>query len=777
MNKTIPHIDLNTNLFYTLRIHGLYFILLILFISSCTGLGKLSEGQKIVAKNTIRIEDKENLENYKKTKNDLKNDLTPKPHGKFLWMRPALSIYNSVKEPQNEKGFKYWLKYKLGRPPALFNEEICRKLNLTFENRLYHQGHFNAHSTYKIQEKKKTVQIEYIVQSKVSYKIDTIIFPEPTDQITGAIHRARSETLIKKGTPYNLETLKDERNRIDIALENQGYYYFDTDYLIFHADSSQGKNRVKLKLLLKDNNPKESKEVFKINKVYVAEDFRLKNYHPDTSSYGNYTILSAKNYMRTEVLLNSIFLQKDSIYSRMDHNNTLRQLMGTGAYKYVNARYFESADKKNSLDALLTLTPSQKMSISSELNVINKSNNFAGPGVKLSFKSRNFLRGAELFSVNLKGRFEKQITGEKQGDTAYEISVDASLDVPRIIPFKTKKISKPYAPFTNISIGAGIYARVSLYKFNTFNTGLEYTWRKNRYLTHKVKPIDISLTDLLDATHEFKEYLLLNPSIRTSFEEQFIIGASYNFIYNHLSEPKKAQYYFSFGADPSGNLVGLFHNITSSEKVSPENPATVFGAPVSQYFRIRIDARYYIKTGKEALIATRIHGGIGIPYGNSTVMPYVKQFYSGGTNSIRAFRARSLGPGSYHPPDSLSNILIDQTGEIKIEANAEYRFPIIGYLKGAIFTDVGNIWLSHEDSLRPGGKFDVDTFYKEIAVGLGVGLRIDVDLVVLRFDWAFPVRKPWLPEGERWVFNEIDLFNSRWRRDNLLWNISIGYPF
>lgn len=777
MDKLYNYIDTIAIHFHSCRTQSLYIILLIFLISSCTGLGKLSDGQKIVTNNTIRIDDKENLENHRKVINELKNELTPKPNGKFLWMRPRLVIYNSVDKLQKEKGFKHWLKHKLGQSPALYDEEVCPKLKLTIENRLYHQGSFNAHAYYNIQEKKKTVQIEYIVQSKAGYAIDTIIFPEPKDHITTAIHQSQSESLITRGATYSLEMLKEERKRIDIALENQGFYYFDPDYLLFKADSSQESNRVKLKLVLKEDNPSESAEVYTLNNIYIAEDFRLKNYHPDTSSFETYTILSAKNYMKTNVLINSVFLQKDSIYSKNDHNNTLRQLMGTGAYRYVNVNYAESPDKTNALDALMTLTPSQKMSVSSELNATSKSNDFAGPGMKLSFKSRNFLRGAELFSINLRGRFEKQINGEKESDTAYELSVDASLDLPRIIPFKTKKISRPFSPFTSISIGTGIYARLSYYKFHTFNTGLEYTWRKNKYLTHKFMPINISLTDLLEATDEFKAYLLLNPSIRTSFEEQFIIGAAYTFIYNHLTDPKERQYYFSFSADPSGNLVGLLNTITSKESTSPDNPATVFGIPVSQYFRFRIDTRYYFKTGKEALIATRIHGGVGLPFGNSTVMPYVKQFYSGGTNSIRAFRARTLGPGTYYPPDSLENVLIDQTGEIKIEANVEYRFPIVRYLKGALFTDFGNIWLAHEDSLRPGGKFDVDTFYKELAVGVGFGLRIDVDIVVLRFDWAFPVRKPWLPEGERWVFNEIDLFDKQWRKDNLLWNISIGYPF
>lgn len=754
----------------------MYIICFAQFISGCTGLRKLPDGQKIVAKNTISFEDRKQLESFGKVKEDLRNEISPKPNGKFLWMRPGLSIYNSIKESQKERGFKHWLKYKLGQAPALFDEDICNKLSLTFENRLYHRGYFNAQSEYQINEKKKTVQISYFIKSNKVFKIDTLIFPEPVDLISREINKSGTESLIEKGMSYDLELLKAERNRIDLELKNLGYYYFSPDHLIFEADTTKDQ-LVKLRLLLKNDNPKESERPYHMDKIYVAEDFQLNNYNPDTTSFENYTVISVENYMKSNVLLSHVFLQKDSLYSKKDHNNTLKQLMGIGAYKYVNTLYSQSPDHNNKLDALLTLIPSQKMAISTEFNVVNKSNNFAGPGVKFSFKNRNFLRGAEIFSVNLNGRFERQVNSGEADDTAYEISVDANLAVPRIIPFKSIKKSMPYVPFTQISIGSGIYARVSMYKFNTFNSGLEYTWRKSQFLTHMFKPIDISFTELLSATDEFKDYLLLNPSIRKSFEEQFIIGSSYNIIFNHLSNSERPQYYLSLGADPSGNLIGLLHSLISDNKNSPDEPVNIFGAPISQYFRFRLDARYYLRTGKESKIATRLHGGLGLPIGNSTVMPYVKQFYSGGTNSIRAFTARSIGPGAYEPPESSNNLLIDQTGEIKLEANAEYRFPLAGYLKGALFADFGNIWLVNEDSLRPGGKFDVDTFYKEIAVGLGFGLRVDVDLIVLRFDWAFPVRKPWLAEGERWLFKEINLFDSSWRRKNLLLNISIGYPF
>ncbi|NJN25482.1 MAG: BamA/TamA family outer membrane protein [Cyclobacteriaceae bacterium] len=481
--------------------------------------------------------------------------------------------------------------------------------------------------------------------------------------------------------------------------------------------------------------------------------------------------------MRPKILLNAVLPEQNDIYSRAKHNNSIKQLMSLGSYKYVNIGY-ELIDQQDSvLHAVFLLTPSLRMSVSSEINATSKSNNFAGPGLKLSYKSRNLFGGAELFSIGFNGSFEKQVKGEGRGDTAYELSIDASLGVPRLVPFKLRKTNTPYLPSTTINIGAGTFARVSLYRFTTLNTGLEYSKRQRIFINHILRPIDISMTKLSMTTPEFEDYLDQNPSIKKSFDEQFIIGFSYNYIINHLTDKDKPQYYINLGFDPSGNLAGLTKRLITGQRNSPDNQIDIFGAPVAQYYRIRGDFRYYFRTGSESLLATRIYGGVGVPYGSSTVMPYIKQFYAGGTNSLRAFRARSLGPGTYSSPDSLRNILVDQTGEIKLEANLEYRFPMVKYLKGSFFADCGNIWLVNADSLRPGGKFDVNRFYKDVAIGIGAGLRIDVEVVVLRLDWAFPIRKPWLPEGDRWTIDKINLVDRKWRKDNLIWNISIGYPF
>ncbi len=745
------------------------------FLQSCTGLGKISEGEYLLTENKLVFKNKHNIADFKQVRQQLENKQSPDPNGKFLWMRLGPSIYNTFKEPKRQKGFVHWLKNQVGAPPTLLDTVICEKLKGTYENLLFHQGNFNAKVEYLITRKKKTASVDYVIDAGKIYIIDTLEMPETSDSLTITIRNSLSNSLISRGTPYSLELMKSERQRIETELRNMGYYYFSKENLLFLVDSANENNQVRLQLMLKSDTPSVARERYSLDKISIAEDFRLSDYHADTIQNGGYTIYSATNYMKPRIYLNSVLFKSGDYYSREKHNNSIKQLMSFQTYRYANIRFKDIGNNK--LNAIYEMTPSKKMSVSAELNAVSKSNSFAGTGLLISYKSRNFFRGAEMFSLNLSGRFEKQVNvSDGGGDTAYEVSVDSKLDIPHLLPFKLRQVNSPYLPKSNLNLGLGRYARISLYKFNTFATGLEYVWQKNEFFTHMLKPIEISITDLTQTTPEFEEFLKFNPSIQQSFEEQFIFGASYNFVINKLGRPTAGKYYFSAGLDPSGNLVALVNKIGGSNP-SSEDPAKILGKPVSQFFRARTDFRYYIDIGRQSQLVSRLYLAAGIPYGNSTVVPYVKQFYAGGTNSMRAFRARSLGPGTYIPPDSLVNVLVDQTGEIKLETNFEYRFPIVKYLKGAVFTDIGNIWLVNADTLRPGGEFKFNEFYKQVGVGLGVGLRVDLTMVVIRFDVAFPVRKPWLPEGERWVFDKMDILDRKWRRDNLLLNISIGYPF
>jgi outer membrane protein insertion porin family len=299
--------------FYRIIMQLLCFISLTAMISGCTGLGKIAKDQYLMTEYKIDLKKKENIKQFKKVHRALSEEITKDPNGKFLWMRPRLAIYNTFKEPKKQKGLKYWFKYKLGEPPVLLDELYCDKLNVTFENRLYHQGYFNARSSFLITKKLKTADVLFDIEAGKPYIIDTLIWPEPTDSLAVAINSTSSNTLIMQGDIYNLNTLKDERRRIDDKLKNMGFYYFNQEFILFQSDTSAGEHIVKLKLTIKKDAPQEGRRVFAIDRIYVAEDYRLENYQPDTIQTGDYTVISASGYMKPKYYLNSILYNQDSL--------------------------------------------------------------------------------------------------------------------------------------------------------------------------------------------------------------------------------------------------------------------------------------------------------------------------------------------------------------------------------------------------------------------------------------------------------------------------------
>jgi outer membrane protein assembly factor BamA len=290
-------------------------------------------------------------------------------------------------------------------------------------------------------------------------------------------------------------------------------------------------------------------------------------------------------------------------------------------------------------------------------------------------------------------------------------------------------------------------------------------------MEHQLNPIAITYVQPSNITQEYIDSAINNPTLLLAVQKQFILGSTYNFTYNQLvgKQPRNA-IYFNGNLDLSGNIAGLL----SGADAKDGNTKYVFGLDFAQYVRVETDFRYYHKEGN-TVWANRIDVGFGYPYGNSTALPFVKQFFVGGTNSLRAFRSSSVGPGTYEPADQ-SNFLPDQTGDIKLELNTELRVKLFSIVNGAIFVDAGNVWLYNADTSRPGGQFN-GQFLQQLAVGTGVGLRFDISILILRLDVAFPLRKPYLPEGQRWVINQIDFGSGNWRSQNLVFNLGIGYPF
>jgi outer membrane protein assembly factor BamA len=453
--------------------------------------------------------------------------------------------------------------------------------------------------------------------------------------------------------------------------------------------------------------------------------------------------------------------------------------MGIGVYKYANARFALADTAKNFLDVQLFLTPLKKISLSAELNGEVKSNNFAGPGLKLIYKNRNAFHGAELLTVTLGEKFEMQFSGESKGQTSFQTTLDAKLAIPKVVPFRfVRRSLKSYVPKTEIAAGIGLFSRVNLYDLSSFNTSLGYSWKPNKKMTHFLRLIEVSYTNLSNTTEEFEDYLDENPTVRKSFEEQFIMGGGYDFINsNILGANSRNSLYLGESIDLAGNMTSVVSSLINGHRPDPDDPYVLLGLPYSQFVRLKSELRYTYNLNKKHQFAWRLITAAGIPYGNSSTIPYIRQYFVGGTNSVRAFIARSIGPGSFDSSGEGADVYIDQAGDIKLESNLEYRFDIYKFFKGALFTDVGNIWLVNEDPQREGGRFNINSFYRELAVGSGLGLRFDFNYIMFRIDIAVPLCKPYLPEGSRWVINQMDLGSSAWRKENMVWNFAIGYPF
>ncbi len=767
---------------------------LFLLSAGCTGTTFVKDGQTYYGGAKIifnthgkRVGGKKSLEE------ELQTLTTPKPNNKIAGMRPGVWFYNIAGTPKKKKGFRAFLKNKLGQPPVLLSDVTPERTAKVLNSQLYNDGYFQSSVRDSIKTKRKESQVIYTIDLSPPYRLDTISYPQPKDSIyASALKTLESESLLKVGQRYDLGRMQAEQERIEEELENYGFYYFDDRFLIFEADSTVGNRRVNLRLRLEPGIPKRARKVFSLNQVNVFPDFTLTT---DTLNKGVDTVLvNGINYIdnqhdfRPEIITGVINLTPGQIYSREAQQLTLSHLMGLGVFKFVNIKFSESYPDSTLLNTNIYLTPLQKNSLRAEMQAISKSNNFVGPGISSTFTNRNFFRGAELFQLKLNAAYEFQINGQNQGPlNSFETGVETSLTIPRFIsPIRIDYNSRKYLPKTIIKLGFNFQNRVNFYRLSSFNLDYGYIWRESADKSHELYPAGISYVRTDKKSDAFSELVKTNPLLANSFENQFIIGTRYSYTVNtqlrenRLNKFQKIKYkthnfYFNGNIDVAGNLINLVQNTFVSSQAKTYE---LLGSAYSQFVKGDIDFRHYWQLDDRNKFVSRVILGAGYAYNNSSTLPYIKQFSIGGSNSLRAFPARSVGPGTYDVRKNIprdSTLFIDQRGDLKLEGNIEYRFDIIKSLKGALFLDAGNIWLWKEDTSRPGSAFKTNEFLGQLAVGTGIGLRMDFSFFVLRFDTAFPIRKPGAEKP--WVINEIDFGSKTWRQDNIIFNIAIGYPF
>jgi outer membrane protein assembly factor BamA len=607
------------------------------------------------------------------------------------------------------------------------------------------------------------------------FLFNSISFARPEDELDSLINSYEKDIRIKPDDVFNLELVKAETRRITSLVTERGYFYFNAGDIQWTADTLRAPERIDLRI----GRNKETMQ-YKATRKYDINAINVRIKNPvdslsldqpfDSTHHDGVTLFSQEDYFKPGLLTRSIYFRESDTYSTSKHQQTVQRLNSFGVFKFINLQFQPARDTLTPrLDLMIDLTPMKEVSLDLEGNVVTKSTGFSGPGFVATLAHSNLWGSANKLQLKLDGGIEWQ-WGTKSSSTlgtvSYNAGISSSITFPRVIKpfrlFNTKRFSMPQ---TSITAGFEFLNKIQYYRMNSLNLGYAYQWKKSERITHIYYPVYFNSITLLKTTPEFDSILNANPYIRKSFEEQFIAGMKYNFIYDNSSSKQPNGFYFQGGIGTAGNLIDLFKRASSEPE---DRPYKTIGNVYSQFLKLTSDIRYYRNIGDQTL-AFRIYAGVGLPYSNSVVMPYVEQFYGGGSNSIRAFIARSLGPGAYHEENGSE--IIDQTGDVKLEGNMEYRFKISGVVKGAFFLDAGNVWLLNKDENRPDAEFNFSTFTNQLAVGTGFGLRFDFSFFILRTDLGFPLRNAYATDGRYWLPSAKDVFRG------FLFNLAIGYPF
>jgi outer membrane protein insertion porin family len=752
--------------------------------SACSTTKYLAPGQKLYNGGEVQITDKANTSksDAKGLTADLEGLLRPKPNTKILGMRYKLWIYFKT-QTNKRRGLKQWLNKKLGEPPVLVSSVDVVKNATILQSRLQNKGFFVSQVSGDTVSKKgsKVAKAVYTAQTGPAYHYRKVVFPDGTNDLDTAVAGTAKESLLKVGDRYDLDRIKDERVRIDAKLKEKGFFYFGPDNLIMRYDSSNNNHQVDMFVKIKETTPDQARWIYQIRNIYVYPRYNLRDTAIKLDSaerYRWYNVIDPRKTVRPFMFKNAVLLHPGEVYNRTEHNKSLNRFIELGPFRYVKNRFEDVTPDSAKLDVYYYLTQYKRKSLQAEILGRQTSANFNGTQFNLTFRNKNTFKGGELFQLQFFVSSDIQFGGRSNGYNVYQFGVKPSLTWPRFISPWDFKTDGAYIPRTILTTGYTLINRTKLYNLNSFNASFGYQWKPNLYKQHELNLMELTYVNAASVSKIYTDSIAKtqNPALKHVIDNQFTFGPSYSYTYTNTTDDYRTNtFYYNGKVSLSGNLYGIVSGAdTLSGKVRK-----LFGTPFNQYVKLENEIRFYHKLGPSSKIASRLMVDVGIPYGNSTVMPYSQQFFIGGANSLRGFSARSLGPGVYNQPTNAptgTQFLADQSGDIKIEANLEYRPKLFSIVEGALFVDAGNIWLMRGNPLQPGSAFGKD-FIKQMAADVGAGLRFNLSVLVLRTDLAFPIIKPQLPAGQRVVINQIDFRSAEWRGQNLIFNLAIGYPF
>lgn len=727
-------------------------------------------------------------------KSDLTKAVDVKPNNPIPFLRPyirspfpyGLWIYNAWGD--SCRGLKKWIYDKLGERPVLLSDvrpDVRLQMLKTVMN---NSGYFSGRADYEIQYKKKNDKIaglRYDVQLGRPYLIDSLIYL--TQDTAGRIREdhvmrtlghyidsvARKSAYLKVGEQFNVDSLVSERVRITNILRNRGWFYFRPEYIEFLADSLINPGSIALKLSLVENMPRMAALQYRVGSITTMvqrrSNRRTNNVDTFQTSRGE-VIVERPSRLRKGLLPECITFRHNKLFSVRDMNRTQTRLSRLGIFGNINisALPVDTSEYDPRLDVLITCQFDRPMEATLQANITSKSNSYLGPGLIFGITHNNLFGGAEKLNVQLSGSYEWE-TGRKRNNAmnSYEIGLSGSLAFPRLLAPKFVKRSRRDLNWTTITLSGDLLNRPHYFRIAEVKLGITYDWNHSRNVVNSFTPFKLTYSKLLKTTHTFDSIMQENPAVGLSFESQFIPVMQYTYTFDKWLERARINgINFTTTVMEGGNIFwGLWR------ACGVKGRKELFGMPFSQFVKAQAQLVYSRRLSRfhDLWLVSRLLVGAEHAYGNSSEVPYSEQFYIGGANSLRAWTVRSLGPGSYRAPKELRNGYFDQTGAFKFEVNTEFRFPIISILHGALFVDAGNIWLFKNDPARPGGMLTAKNFGKDIALGTGVGLRVDIGMMVIRGDLGYGLHAPY-DTGMSGYFN-IKPKNA------FAFHLAIGYPF
>ena len=751
-----------------------------LCLAACSATSSVPDDDRLfTGLKKIKYENYEPSAHFYATQEEVEAALATAPNGALFgssyYRSPfpyRLWIYNAF--CKSDTPFSKWVAKSFGKAPVLLSSvnptlraQVAREL-------LKARGYFGAYVNYDTVEKEgsKTAKIAYTVNLGSLNTIDTLCYQNFPFEAQQLIDSTKSEALVQKGDAFDVSALEAERTRISTLLRNNGYFYYQPTYASYLADTLAAPGKAQVRLQYADSLPANVGKKWYVGRVNLEMRRQVMQQLGDTLRRRNYTIVYAgkRPPIRTGVIVRDMKIRPRQLYSYDNYQQTINTLTAKGLFSRIDLSFAprDTSAACDTLDMTLNCVFDKPYDISLETNLVGKTTGRVGPGIVLGFAKRNAFRGGEKLSINLKGSYEWQTGHQADGTSSkfnsYEYGADASLEFPRLLFVPRKRGRRYYTtPSTLIKASSDVLNRSGFFKRHIVSGELTYTVQPNAQTMHQFSPLILQYEYMQNETEAFKEILNQSPYLLISMADQFVPKMRYTFTWQSPANYRNPIYWQTTVSEAS-NILSLGY--LAFGKKWGEKGKTMFKNPYAQFLKVETDLRKTWHTSEHNTLVGHVNAGVVWAYGNAESAPYSEQFYVGGANSIRAFNVRSIGPGAYYTSQSRLSYM-DQTGDIKFQANLEYRPRLFGNLYGALFLDAGNVWAMRDDGYRNASKFRVGNMLKEMALGTGIGIRYDLEFFVLRLDWGIGIHVPY----------KSGFYNMNSFADSQSLHFAIGYPF